>query len=803
METLLQDLRFGMRMLFQRPGFTAVIILALALGIGANTAIFSVVNAVLLRPLPYAEPERLVQVWEYRPRQNLNQQESSASEYAAWRDQNQVFEQMAAIDYGDYNLTGNQEPERVSGARVSASYFTLLGVKPAFGRTFAVEEDQPDRNNVVVLSHKLWQRRFAADPNIVNQTIMLDGQACTVAGVMPRGFVLPNDSDLAVPIALTAEQQTTVGNHYLLVLARLKPGVTIGQAQAEMTTIAGRLEQTYGKSNLGHGVVLVPLHEQVTGGVRPALLVLLGAVGCVLLIACANVANLLLARATARRKEIAIRTALGAGRMRIVRQLLTESLLLSVIGGALGLLLAMWGVDFLLSLDPDSIPRATEINLDVRVLAFTMGLSVLTGILFGLIPALQASRLELTESLKEGDRGSTESFRRNRTRSVLVVTEVALTLVLLVGAGLLIKSFARLREVNPGFNPSQLLTLQVTLPASKYTERTKVAGFYEQLWPRLQSLPGVEAVGATSVLPLTGDDASNFVTIEGRPPLPAGEAMRAGRRIVNTDFFRAMNIPLKQGRAFANSDTADSLPVAVINETYARRFFPGEDPVGKRIRMGGDSSAWITIVGIVGDVKHNGLDRDARPENYFPAQQSPARSMIVVVRSKGDASALAAPVRAEVLAVDKDQPVGSVKTMDQLLAESLGRRRFNMLLLGVFAGVALVLAAVGLYGVMNYSVTQRTHEIGIRMALGASRGDVLKLIVGQGMTLTLIGVALGLFAAWGLTRLMSSLLFGVSTTDIMTYAGVALVIIAVAFIASFIPARRALRVDPMTALRYE
>ncbi len=805
MGTLWQDLRYGIRTLLRRPGFTLIAVLALMLGIGANSAIFSVVNGVLLRPLPYADPERLVQVWEYRPRQGMNQIEVSSAEFAAWRDQNRVFEQIAAIDHADYNLTGNDEPQRISGARVSASYFPLLGVKPALGRTFLPEEDQPDHNSVVVLSYGIWQGRFGSDPNILGKSVTLNGTACTVIGIMPRGFQLPHDAGLARPIAFTSAEQTTSGNHYLEVIARLKPGVTIKEAAGEMSAIAGRLEQTFPNTNVGHGVVLVPLHEQVVGEVRPALLVLLGAVGFVLLIACANVANLLLARSAARRKEIAIRTALGASRARIIRQLLTESLFLAVLGGAAGLLLAMWGVDLLIRLIANSIPRANEISLDGRVLGFTLLISLMTGLLFGLLPALQTSRPDLTESLKEGGRDSAESFRRNRARSLLVVCEVALTLVLLIGAGLLIKSFLRLRDVNPGFNPAGTLTLELSLPASKYSDGAQIAGFYQQLLPRVEALPGVQAAGAVSVLPLSGNDESNFVGIEGHQPLPPGQALRAGRRIVNPDYFRAMGIPLKRGRPFTQADTRETERVMIINETMAHRFFaPDEDPLGKRIRTGGGSSPWLSVVGVVGDVRHGGLDRDARPEMYFPYLQAPSRSMALVVRAAaGDPLKLAGPVRGQVLSLDKDQPIGNVMSLEQLLAESVAPRRFSMLLLGLFAAVAMILAAVGIYGVMSYSVAQRTREIGIRMALGAQAADVLRMVVGQGMVLAVIGLGVGLATALAVTRVMSSLLFEVSATDPLTFAGVSILLAVAALLACYIPARRATKVEPVVALRYE
>jgi putative ABC transport system permease protein len=804
METFLHDIRYNLRVLIKNPGFAAIAVITLALGIGANSAIFSVVNAVLLRPLPFADPERLVQVWEYRPRQGLNTQNVSSAEFTAWHDQNQVFEEVAAIDVAEYNLTGGDEPERVGGARVSASYFPLLGIKALLGRTFLREEDQPDHDDVVVLSHGLWQRRFGSDPNIVNTSLTLNGKVCTIVGVMPSGFKLPQNADLARPIAFSSEEQTKPGDHYLEVIARLKPGITIKQAGTEMSAIANRLEQTFPTTNLGHGVVLVPLHEQIVGEIRPALLILFGSVGFVLLIACANVANLLLARASGRRKELAIRAALGAGRLRIVRQLLTESMLLAVVGGVLGLLTATWGVDLLVGLSPNSIPRASEISLDARVLVFTFLVTLITGLLFGLLPAWQTSRLELTEALKEGDRGSTEGFRSNRARSLLIVSEFALTLVLLIGAGLLIKSFQRLSDVNPGFEPANLLTLELSLPASRYTDGNKVADFYEQVLPRIESLPGVQSVGVVTVLPLSGNDNSSFVTIEGHPPLPPGEALRAGYRVISPNYFSAMGIPLKRGRLLTPADNRDAARVVLINEAMAQRFFqPGEDPIGKRIRTGGGDSPWLSVAGIVADVKHNGLDRDARPEIYASYLQSPKRSMTLVVRSQTDPLKLVGPVRDQVRLVDKDQPIGNIRSMEQLLAESVAPRRFSMLLLSIFAVVAMLLAAVGIYGVMNYSVARRTHEIGIRMALGARSMDVLRLIVGQGMMLAAVGLGIGLLAGVVVTRLMSSLLFEVSTIDPAIFLAASVLLAGAALLASYIPARRASRVDPMIAMRYE
>jgi len=802
MKSLLQDVRYGLRRLSKSPGFTIVAAGALALGIGANTAIFSVVNAVLLRPLPYPAPDELVQVWETRPRQNMASVEASPNEFLAWAAEGRSFRHLAAVDFANYNLTGRGEPERVTAALVSAEYFPAFGVAPAAGRAFLAEEDQPGKENVVVLTHDFWQTRFGGDPSVLDQTVSLDGAACAVVGIMPRGFRLPQDAKLARPIAFAPEARTRAGSHYLQVFGRLAGGVTREQAGAELSGIAARLEQTFASTNAGHGVVLVPLREQLVGDVRPALLVLLGAVGLVLLIACANLANLLLARAEGRRKEVAVRAALGASRWRIVRQLLAESVLLAAAGGGLGLLLAVWGVDLLVSLDPAGVQRVGEVALDAGVLAFTVALSLATGLVFGLAPALQASKTDFVETLKEGGRSSTGPARAGRLRGALVVSEVALTLVLLVGAGLLVKSFARLLDVDPGLDPRGVLTLDLSLPPAKYAERRQVAAFYERLLGEVAALPGVEVAGAVSVLPLGGDDNSNFVEIEGRPPLAPGQALRAGRRNASPDYFRALRVPLKSGRALAPSDAADAPPAAVINEAMARAFFPGEDPVGKRLRTG-DNNPWVTIVGVVGDVRHRGLDVDTRPEMFFPHAQSPSRQMSLVVRSGGDPLALVGAVRERVRAVDKDQPVGNVKTMEAWVAESVASRRFAVLLLAAFALVAAGLAAVGIYGVVSYGVAQRTHELGLRLALGAQRSDVLRLVIRQGMKMTLVGAAVGLAAALALTRLMAGLLYGVSATDPLVFAGVALLLVAVALLACYVPARRATRVDPMVALRHE
>jgi len=799
--TLLQDMRYAVRRLLKSPGFAVVAVGALALGIGANTAIFSVVNSVLLRPLPYPAPEQLVQLWEARPRQNMPRVEIAPHEFLAWAEQSQSFQRIAATDLAQYNLTGRGEPERVTGALVSAAYFPLLGVTPVQGRGFLEEEDRPGASDVVVLSNELWQTRFNSDPSIAGQTLNLDGVSCTIVGVLPRGFRLPQNAALARPIAFNADDRARPGNHFLNVFGRLKEGVTVAQAEAEMATVAARVEQSLGGTNVGHQVVVVPLHEQIVGGSRTALLVLLGAVALVLLIACANVANLLLARAAGRRREVAVRAALGASRWRIVRQLLAESLLLSALGGALGLLLAVWGVELLVRLDPTGVERAGEVTLDWRVLAFTLGLSLLTGLLFGLAPALQASKADFVESLKEGGRTG-QGLARSRLRSALVVGEVALTLVLLVGAGLLLKSFSRLLAVDPGLDPRNVLTMDVALPPAKYDEPQRVTAFYERLLQEAAALPGVEAAGAVSVLPLAGDDNSNFVQIEGREPLPPGQALRAGRRNVSADYFRALGIALKRGRGFAASDARDAQPVLVINEAMARTFFQGEEPVGKRIRTG-DKSPWVEIVGVVGDVRHRGLDVDTRPEMFFPQTQTPSRRMTLVVRAAGDPRALAAPLRERVRSIDQDQPVGNVRTMEEWVSESVASQRFTAALLGVFAAAAAALAALGLYGVVSYSVAQRTHEIGLRVALGARPRDVLRLVIGQGMTLTLVGVGVGVAAALALTRVISGLLFNVGATDPAVFVAVPLLLGSVALLACYLPARRATKVDPMVALRYE
>jgi putative ABC transport system permease protein len=807
--TLLQDIRYGTRMLWKSPGFMLVAIFTLALGIGANSAIFSVVNAVLLRPLPYKNPEALVKVNGELKRQGVDKEPLSYPDYVDFKAQVQSLEHVAAYNQTSGALTGEGEPERLRGVNVSAELFPLLGVEPVTGRVFSAEDDRLESAPVVLLGHGFWQRRFGADPKVVGREIMLNGRSTTVLGVMPPDFNFPVQGlqrDYWSPLAPSVGRRATErGSHYLNVVAGLKQGFTLAQVAGESQSIAARLAEQYPESNTGYGLNVISAHEEIVKDVKPALLVLLGAVGFVLLIACANVANLLLARATGRQKEIAIRTALGASRLRVVRQLLTESVLLSLLGGSLGLLIAVWGVDLLMAASPADIPRVQEVGLDARALSFTLAISVLTGLIFGLAPALQASKLDLNETLKEGGRGSTEGLRRNRVRSLLVVSEIALSLVLLVSAGLLIKSFVRLLEVNPGFNPDHVLAAGVSLPPAKYTEEQKQAAFFRETLERLKASPGIVAAAAVHPLPMSGSNRVNTFQIGGRPIPNPGEEPEAGDRITTPDYFQAMGIPVLKGRVFNEHDSADAPPVLIVNETFARRFFPGEDPIGQRIIIDNEKNPkGNEIVGIVGDVRHKSLDVEGGAEYYRSYLQSPERSMSLVIRTQAtDPMSIASSIRGVVQQVDQDQPLSTIKTMEQLLAESVAQRHFNMLLLGIFSAVALVLAGIGIFGVMNYSVSQRTHEIGIRMALGAQAKDVLKMVVGQGMILALLGVVIGLVAAFALTRVMSNLLFGVSATDPLTFIGVSLLLAVIALLACYIPARRATRVDPMVALRYE
>jgi predicted permease len=818
METLIQDLRYGLRMLAKKPSFTIVAIITLALGIGANTAIFSVVNGLLLRPLPYRDSERLAIIWTHSPGANVDQDWPSPGQYSAVVSANTVFEEIAIAQGSNIILTGQGEPVRLGVVRTSSNMFSILGARPALGRLFSAEEDVGDKPTTVILSYGLWRQRYGSDPNVLGQTLTLNGSNYTVVGVMSADFALGYEvmptvgsvqqADLLMPLPMNADNFNNHGDENYNILARLKSGATIPQAQSELDTVAQGLEQQYPdrypvSRRFRYGVR--PLLEQVVGDVRPALLVLLSAVGCVLLIACANVANLLLARAAVREKEIAIRTAIGAGRWRIIRQLLTESVLLSIVGGALGLLVAIWGLEGLRWLNPGNIPRLQNIGIDNRVLAFTFAVAMLTGVLFGLAPALRSARVNLNETLKEGGRSLVASGN-HRLRNLLVITEVALSLVLLIGAGLLIRSFMRVQQVEPGFAPQNVLSLRLAAIGPAYADPIRRQAFYQQLWERIRRLPGVEAAGGASVLPLSGGIGWGSITIEGYDPAASGqEAIQADQRIASVGYFETMKIPLISGRFFSEQDRKDALKVAIIDENMARTYWPGADAVGKRLKQGGTSSdsPWLTVVGVVASVKQYALDINSRVALYMPHEQALTSTMFVTVRTTNDPRSIAANVTEEARAMDPNVPVFDIKTMEQRLSESLARRRFAMLALGLFAVVAMLLAVVGIYGVMSYAVAQRTREIGIRMALGAQSRDVLRMVVGQGMLLAAIGVGIGLLAAIGLTRLMASLLFGVSATDPMTFAAIALLLASVALGACFVPARRALKVDPMIALRYE
>ena len=805
MSTLLQDIRYALRMFVKKPGFTFMVIAALALGIGANTAIFSVVNAVLLRPLPYREPDRIVKVWEIHPNTKVRDEKANVApaNFIDWANQNEVFEQIAAYEGNrrGFNLTDGGESEHIEGSRVSASLFPLLGVQPMLGRAFTEEEDRQGANRVIVLSQGFWQRRFGSDRDILGRTLTLNLKSYTVIGVMPAGFDMPQSVDFWVPLAFDDEEAKIRDFHYLSVIARLKPGVTVEEARAGMNVIAQRLEQQYPATNAKIGAHLTLLSEHLVGGIRPALLILLGAVCLVLLIACANTANLLLARAAARQKEIAIRQALGASRLRLIKQMLTESLMLALVGGSIGAILALWGTDLLASLGPESISSLGHIKIDARVLGFTLTLSLLTGLIFGLMPALQASRPRLNELLKEGGRSSGGSLR-SRTRSLLVVSEVALSLVLLIGAGLMVKSFMRLQSVTPGFDPDNLLSVKLSPTISKFKNKSEGIAFYQQVERQIQSLPGVVSVGAVTHLPLSPDNLRLTFNIEGRTAPAPGEEFLAEARAVSPNYFQTMAIPVLNGRVFTERDNIQSAPAIIINAKMADVYWPGEDPVGKRLFMEGEKTP-REIVGIVGDVKHWGLEEESRPEMYWPLYQEPLIFTSIVIRSTGDTASLTAAVKSEVKGIDNDQPVYRIRTMEELLSRSVAAQRFSMLLLAIFALAALLLAAVGIYGVIAYSVSQRTREIGIRMAMGAQARDVLGLVVSQGLKLAAAGVAIGVAGAFALTRVMSGLLYGVSVTDSQTFIAIPLLLTLVAALASYIPARRATKVDPMVALRYE
>jgi putative ABC transport system permease protein len=801
METFIQDLRYGVRVLLKSPGFTATAIIALALGIGANTAVFSVVNTVLLKPLPYKNSDRLILMFGASLETGQVSGSVSPPDFVDYRQQNTTLERLAAVTGASFSLTGGGEPERIQSARVSEGFFETFGIDPLYGRTFTSEEEQAGRDQVVILGNGIWQRRFGADPSLLGQTIMLNDKSYTVVGIMPQGFQYPRDVELWVPFAFGIPQTSVRRFHYLRPVGLLKPGVSLQQAQSDFTSIARRLSEQYPDSNRDYGAGLVSMTERVVGDMRQPLWILSGAVGFVLLIACANVANLLLARASARQKEIAIRSALGASRGRVTRQLLTESLLLSLGGGALGLLVAWWGVEALVALSSDNIPRVKEVGIDGRVLGFTMLVSLLTGVVFGLIPAIHASRTDLNETLKEGGRSAATALGQ-WARRALVVFEVAIALFVLIGAGLMIKSFMRLSEVDPGFKPENVLTMQVALTQGKYPEAAQRVNFFRQMIHRLEALPGVQAVGTISELPMSGQNNDTRFSIEGRAADPANQTY-ANARVASPDYFDALGIPLLKGRYFSEADSETAPHVVIISESFAREFFPDEDPIGRHISIDQGEQWKGEIIGVVGNIRHRGLSSEPWREMYVSQYQIPTGSMNLVVRAATDPTRLTAAIKGEVQAMDRDVPIYTIRTMENLVSESVAQPRFRTLLLAIFAAVALVLAAVGIYGVMSYYVTQRTHEIGVRMALGASSRDVMRLVVGHGMALAIAGVGIGLAGSFLLTRLMASLLYQVSASDPATFVAISIMLTAVALLASYIPARRATKVDPMVALRYE
>ncbi len=804
LENTLRDISYSLRVLLKSYAFTIVVVLTLALGIGANTAIFSFANGILLRPLPYSQSDRLAVLDEAALKRGIDSMNVSYPNFLDWREQNKVFEDIG-VHFGTsrFALSGAGEPVEIRGTRVSSGLFEILRVSPQLGRTITADEDRPQQDAVVILGHDLWQRNFGGDPNIIGQKIVLSNRPRTVIGVMPRGFRFPEISELWVPLALTPQTFTRT-DHGLSAIARLKDGVTFTEAQAEMNNVAARIEQANPVTNEGMGVKVMSLHDNLVGDYRQALLILLGVVGCVLLVACVNVANLMLARATARQKEFALRAALGASRWRIMRQLLIESLLLAVAGGVLGFVLSMLALRLLLSAIPIQLPYWMNFGIDLRVLVFTVGITLLTGAIFGAIPALQSSRVDLNDTLKEGGRGAI-GFR-GRSRSLLVVTEIALSLVLLVGAGLMIQSFMRLRHVNIGLDATHVLTASVILPSAKYRADEQRATFFKQLVERMRNVPGVEAASATSTLPLNGDTWGRSLTVEGFPVLSVGQAPMIQHTVVMPGYFRTLGIALLYGRDFTEADSPDAPPVTIIDERLAREYWPNDNPVGKRVRFGPpeDNEPWHTIIGVVRTVRHQRMQEDTRKSVYLPHSQVPVNSMVLAARTTSvNPRDVAGAMRGAVAQIDPDQPVSRIMTMEEVVAESIWQPRLYATLFSVFAGGALVLALIGIYGVMAFLVQTRTHEIGVRMALGATARDVFKLIVGRGMKLTIIGVVIGVGGAIALTRLMHTLLFNTSATDPITFIVISLLLSLAAFFACYLPARRAAKVDPLVALRYE
>ena len=812
MTGLLQDLRLAWRMLLKRPGFTLILVVTLALGIGANSAIFSVVNALFLRPLPYSDGDQLVTIWAALPTHGLLQLNASAPEFVDYRDRNQSFSGIAAYASLGRNLTGGGEPERINTTFVTNGFFEVLGMRPLYGRSFITEEDQPGNNRVVVLSYSLWKRHFPVDSNPVGQSITLDGVAHTVVGVMPQNFNFPDsETQLWKPMGFDADDlsDNNRGSHYLSIIARIKPGLTIEQTNGDLATIARTLQNehpTYYEEDSGWTVAASRLHEELVGEARQPLLMSLAVVAFVLLIACANIANLLLGRAASRRREVAIRIALGASRWQLIRQLLLESLLLSVVGGVVGILLAAWSRDLLTGLMPVGLQHS-EVPLDATVILFTTTLSLITGFLFGLAPAIQSSKLELTESLKESATATTDVKRRHSLRRLLVISEMALAMLLLVGAGLMIKSLYKLQRVELGFNPSNVLTMRLSLPRTVYTKPYTQRAVFDGLMDRLHGLPNVKSVGIVNYLPLSGSNNRRNVTVEGAPENPTNVEFR----LCSSDYFKVLGISPVAGRLFDDGDRQDTLYVAVVNQAFVKVFLDNQNPLGKRIRMGGGLQSpfrWLSVVGVIKDIKHKGPDADSAPEMYIPYLQPPlpdwnVDSMFVAVRTEGEPIGAISAVSRAVREVDKELPIYSVQTMEQLLSKNIAPRRFNMQLISLFSALALLLASIGIYGVMSFSVAQRTKELGIRMALGARAGNILSLILREGIVLALLGGAIGVVAALLLAQLMTKLLFGIAPRDITSFAAAAFALFVVAFLACYLPARRATKVDPLVALRYE
>ena len=806
MDAFLNDIRYATRNLIKRPAFTLIAAITLALGIGANTAIFSSVYALLLKPLPFPELDRVVAVWDTYPSRGVRRNEVALPNYLDWRAQNQSFEQLALYSWWSVNLTGIDPPERIQGFRITANFLNTLGVKPIMGRDFTEEENQPGKESVAILTHDFWQRRFGGDPNILGRTITLDSIAYTVVGVMPEQFRYPANAEFYSPIALTPTLLGARQFNSFYVVGRLKPGVSVQSAQADIDNITARLEQQYPETNTGSRASVFPIVADTVRKYEMGIWMGMAAVAFVLLIACANVANLMLARASGRQREIALRAALGASRWRIVRQLLTESSIVALIGGALGVLIAVWGIDALRAANPGDAakfaPGWHQLGINLTVLVFTIALSLLSGLLFGLAPALEVSKPNLNDALKEGNRQS--SGRSHRLRSSLVVAEVALSLVLLVGAGLFFRSFMTVFKTDPGFNPDNLLTMNLILPSAKYKEESQSVAFYTDLVQRVKAMPGVVSAAAVNFLPLGGSNASDAFLVEGAPEPKPGQENEGRYRVCTPDYFATMQIPILRGRAFTEQDKAGAPLVVIVNETLARKHWPGQDAIGKRIRFHApiDRAPWMEVVGVIKDVKHE-LTIEVQPEFYLPHAQDVWRSMVVVARTTVDPASLAGSLRQNVWAIDKDQPVADVRTMVEVRAISVGLQQFNSLMIGIFALVALLLAAIGIYGVMAFAVTQRTREIGIRMALGARRTDVLKMVVMNGMKLAILGLVIGLVASWALTRFISTLLYGVEPTDPLTFSVVSLCLLAAAFLACYAPARRATKIDPLEALRYE